>query len=237
MDGIKMTLKYVQAGEFMMGSPTSEKDHYGNETQHHVTLTKDYWLGETEVTQEQYKAVMGRNPSSFSKGGAYPVEDVSWTDAMAFCEKLTKAERTNGNLPDGYEYTLPTEAQWEYAARGGHKASRYHVYSGSDEIHNVAWYDDNSSSSTHPVGQKRANELGLYDMSGNVWEWCRDRYDGYPSGSVTDTVGPSSGSFRVLRGGSWSGGAGLCRSANRNDYDPSNRGDGVGFRVALASVQ
>ena len=237
LNGVKMELKHIQAGTFTMGSPSSEEDSYGNESQHRVTLTKDYWIGETEVTQEQYKAVMGRNPSSFSKGGKYPVEWVSWTDAMAFCERLTKAERENGNLPDGYEYTLPTEAQWEYASRVGHKASRYHVYSGSDEINDVAWYDDNSNSSTHPVGQKRPNELGLYDMSGNVWEWCRDWYGDYPSGSVTDPVGPSSGSYRVLRGGSWYDSARYCRSASRYDLDPASHNYDCGFRVALASVQ
>ena len=228
-----MTLKYVQAGEFMMGSPTTEKDRYSDERQHRVRLTKDYWLGETEVTQEQYKAVMGRNPSDFSEGGAYPVETVSWTDAMAFCERLTKAERDNGNLPDGYEYTLPTEAQWEYAARGGHKASRYHVYSGSDEINDVAWYYYNSNSSTHPVGQKRANELGIYDMSGNVWEWCRDWYGDYPSGSVTDPVGPSSGSDRVLRGGSWDSYAGSCRVAFRYILTSADPNRFLGLRLAL----
>ena len=187
----------------MMGSPTSEDDHESDECQHRVTLTKDYWLGETEVTQEQYRAVMGKNPSYFLEGGAYPVENVSWADAMAFCERLTKAERANGNLPDGYEYTLPTEAQWEHAARGGQNNGQYHVYCGSDEISSVAWYDTNSSSSTHPVGQKKSNELGLYDMSGNVWEWCRDWYEDYPNGLVTDPVGPSSGSCRVLRTGEY----------------------------------
>ena len=237
MNSVKMTLKHVQAGEFMMGSPTSDKYRSDDETQHRVTLTKDYWIGETEVTQEQYKAVMGRNPSYFSKGGAYPVENVSWTDAMAFCEKLTKAERANGNLPDGYEYTLPTEAQWEYAARGGQKAGRYRVFSGSDEINDVVWYDDNSSDSTHPVGQKRANELGLYDMCGNVWEWCRDWYEAYPDGAVTNPVGPSSGSNRELRGGSWDSYARHCRSAIRAGIDPSDRDYDYGFRVALAPVQ
>ena len=252
LNGVKMVLKHIKAGTFMMGSPTSEDDRGSNEHQHHVTLTKDYWLGETEVTQEQYKAVMGTNPSYFDKGRAYPVENVYWQDAMAFCERLTKAERANGNLPDGYEYTLPTEAQWEYAARGGHNNNKYHIYSGGDEINDVAWYINkndvawyinNSNSSTHPVGQKRANELGLYDMSGNVWEWCRDSCD-WNSGVVTDTyrddiMDPlcSNGSNRVLRGGSWSDYARHCRSARRSFSVPAYRASIFGFRVALASVQ
>ncbi len=239
LNGVKMVLKHIKAGTFMMGSPTSEDDRDSDERQYRVTLTKDYWLGETEVTQEQYRAVMGKNPSFFLEGGTYPVENVSWADAMAFCERLTKAERANGNLPDGYEYTLPTEAQWEHAARGGQNNGQYHVYSGSDEISSVAWYYTNSGSLTHPVGQKKPNELGLYDMSGNVWEWCRDWYGAYPVGSITDPAGPSSGSCRVLRGGSWYYGAGDCRSASRYYYydDPVDRGSDVGFRVALASVQ
>jgi len=243
LNGVKMVLKHIKTETFMMGSPTSEDDRGSDERQHHVTLTKDYWLGETEVTQEQYKAVMGQNPSYFTKGGAYPVENVSWTDAMAFCERLTKAERANGNLPEGYEYTLPTEAQWEYAGRGGHNNNQYHIYSGGDEINDVAWYYDNSNSSTHPVGQKRANELGLYDMSGNVLEWCRDSCD-WNSGVVTDNyrddiMDPlcTNGSYRVLRGGSWIDNARNCRSAYRYSSDPAYRSNYIGFRVALASVQ
>ncbi len=237
MNGVKMTLKYVQAGSFMMGSPTNEKDRENVETQHRVTLTKDYWIGETEVTQEQYKAVMGRNPSSFSKGGKYPVERVSWTAAMAFCERLTKAERENGNLPEGYEYTLPTEAQWEYASRGGPKAGRYHVYSGSDEIHNVAWYNDNSNRSTHPVGQKRPNELGLYDMSGNVREWCSDWFSPYyykPNVTYKNPKGPSKGTLKILKGGSWS--SEMERTMEyfmRAGCDTSLTALDMGFRIVL----
>ncbi len=156
---------------------------------------------------------------------------------MDFCKKLTERERTEGRLPVGYEFTLPTEAQWEYAARGGHKSNGYHVYSGSDSLDDVGWYEDNSDRSTQPVGEKRPNELGLYDMSGNVYEWCRDCYGGYPSGSVTDPAGPSSGSSRVLRGGSWCDDARRCRSACRSYGGPSYRYYYYGFRVALAPVQ
>ena len=238
MNGVKLTLKFVKAGSFRMGSPTTEKDRKDDEAQFRVTL-KDYWLGKTEVTQEQYEAVMGENPSYFRKGGNYPVERVSWTGAMVFCERLTKAERANGNLPDGYEYKLPTEAQWEYAARGGHKNSRYHIYSGGDEINDVAWYYNNSKRSTHPVAQKHANELGLYDMSGNVEEWCRDIYEANPYSAIKEPPDdlPPEGPCRVLRGGSWCSNSKHCRSANRECQSPKDRLDLFGFRVALAPVQ
>lgn len=241
MNGAMMVLKYIQAGEFTMGSPSSEKGRYDNEGQQRVKLTRDYWLGETEVTQVQYKAVIGRNPSSFPKEGKYPVETVSWKDAMAFCERLTKAERASGNLPFGYEYTLPTTAQWEYAARGGHKNSCYHVHSGGDEISDVAWYALNSNGLTHPVGQKRPNELGLYDMNGNVREWCRDWcrnwYPVDPKNVIYDPEGPSSGSYRAIRGGSWYDDARRCRSAGRHGSEPEGFFNRNGFRVALAPIQ
>jgi formylglycine-generating enzyme required for sulfatase activity len=237
LNGVKMLLKYVRGGEFIMGSPTTEKRRYKEERQHHVTLIKDYWIGETEVTQDQYKAVMGWNPSYFLKGGNYPVECIAWENAMAFCQKLTQVECENGHLPEGYEYTLPTEAQWEYAARGGHKFSRYCVYSGSDKIIDVAWYNYNSFGITHPVGQKCANALGLYDMNGNVSEWVRDWYDSYPNNDMQDPVGPASGVFRVRRGGSWHSLPEFCRVAVRNGYPPSFRNPLIGFRVALAPVK
>ena len=243
MNGVKMTLKYVKAGTFTMGSPSSEKDRYDSESQHRVTLTKDYWLGETEVTQEQYKAVMGRNPSYFSKGGKYPVETVSWKDAMAFCKRLTKAERANGNLPDGYEYTLPTEAQWEYACRAGTTTPfsfgstlNYRAnYDGNYPYGNVG--KDRYLECTAEVGSYAPNDWGLYDMHGNVEEWCRDWYGDYPGGAVTDPQGPSSGSDRVIRGGSWLNRAVECRSASRSLNGPSYRNNHNGFRVALSSVQ
>ncbi len=249
LNDVKMMLKYIQAGSFTMGSPMSEKDRSGDELQHHVTLTKDYWIGETEVTQEQYWAVMGRDPLKFVRGRTYPVENVSWADALAFCERLTKEQRDNGHLPDGYEYTLPTEAQWEYAARGGHKSGQYLVFSGSNIADDVAWYfggrdqlDDatwnfHEDRGTRPVAMKKRNEIGLYDMSGNVWEWCRDWYRDYPDEAVTDPNGPSEGTYRVLRGGASKDHAKNCRSAGRYYYDPAYRIDNRGFRVALAPVQ
>ncbi len=197
-----------------------------------VTLTKDYWIGKYEVTQKQYEAVMGNNPSEF-KGDNRPVEYVSWHDAKAFCDKLNELYRDK--LPAGYRFDLPTEAQWEFAARGGNKSKGY-KYSGSDDIGDVAWYLGNSNLH-HDVGQKRPNELGLYDMTGNVWEWCRDWYDDSYSGyAVTDPTGPQKGSNRVLRGGSWYYSADYCRVAYRDSGHPISRNYSNGFRLALVPI-
>ena len=190
---------------------------------HKVTLS-DYQIGKHEVTQAQWQAVMGNNPSHFSGCNNCPVESVSWNEVQDFIEKL--------NAKTGKQYRLPTEAEWEYAARGGNK-SRGYEYAGGNEIASVAWYDENSNSKTHPVGQKNANELGIYDMSGNVWEWCSDWYGDYSSGSQTNPKGPNSGTYRVLRGGGGAGKAGSCRSSRRGDLSPGNRYDGVGFRLVL----
>ena len=198
-----------------------------------VTLTKAYWIGKYEVTQKQYEAVMGDNPSRF-KGNNRPVEWVSWNYAKAFCDKLNELYRDK--LPAGYRFDLPTEAQWEFAARGGNKSKGYE-YSGSNDIGDVAWYYDNSGKQTHDVGQKQPNELGLYDMSGNVVEWCRDWYDdSYSGDAVTDPTGPGRGSDRVMRGGSWGNDAGDCRLANRRNGDPAYRGSYGGFRLALVPI-
>ena len=188
-----------------------------------------FWLGKTEVTQGQWEALMGNNPSNFKNAGRdAPVEQVSWDDAMQFCRKLTERERAAARLPEGYEYTLPTEAQWEYACRAGTTGD----YAGN--LDGMAWYNQNSGNTTHPVAQKQANGWGLYDMHGNVWEWCRDWYGNFPGGNVTDPTGPPSGSFRVYRGGGWGGGAANCRSADRFRRGPGVRVDDLGFRLALA---
>ncbi|MBR6058024.1 MAG: SUMF1/EgtB/PvdO family nonheme iron enzyme, partial [Victivallales bacterium] len=236
---VDLKMVKVEKGSFQMGS--NDGNSYGKPV-HKVTLTQDFWLGETELTQSQYEAVMGNNPSYFKKGGNYPVECVSWDDAMEFCWKLTERERRAGRLKEGYEYSLPTEAQWEYAARSGGKSKGY-KYSGGDKIDEVGWYGSNSNNATHPIRQKKPNELGLYDMSGNVWEWCRDSCE-WKNGVVTDTyrdgvVDPwcRSGSRRVDRGGGWFNQAELCRSTFRSSYDPSFRNDNLGFRLALVPVQ
>ncbi len=233
--GIGIKLVYVAPGTFQMG-------YYGFWTRfsgygynggakpvHRVTISKGYWIGKYEVTQSEYQSITGTNPSYF-KGSDKPVEKVSWNDAVKFCEKLTARERRAGRLASGREYRLPTEAEWEFAARGGTK-SRGYKYSGSDNIDSVAWYTSNSGSRTHEVGTKSANELGIHDMSGNVWEWCRDWYGKYSSTGVTDPTGASSGSNRVIRGGGWDDIARGCRSAFRYWFRPSDRNNGLGFRL------
>ena len=197
-----------------------------------VTLTKPFYIGKYEVTQAQWQYVMGNDPARF-KGADRPVEKVSWNDAMAFCKKLNDY----GYAPRGYKFTLPTEAQWEFAARGGNKSKGYE-YSGSNDIKEVAWYDDNSGGQTHPIGEKKPNELGLYDMSGNVWEWCLDIYGGYgDKKEVTDPTGPQDGSLPVIRGGGWDYYAAGCRVAFRHYGNPGSRYYYYGFRLALVPVQ
>ena len=214
----------VEAGSFIMGC-TSEQGNCDSDERpyHRVTISSDYYMGKFEVTQELYEAVMGVNPSNF-KGFDRPVEMVRWNDAQEFCAELSRMT--------GRRFRLPTEAEWEYAARGGKKSTSA-KFSGSSSVANVAWYTDNSGGQTHPVGKLRPNELGLYDMSGNVWEWCQDWYGSYGSNTQTDPQGPSSGQRRVLRGGSWFGKASNCRVANRNGNSPDYRYNSNGFRVVL----
>ena len=214
----------VEGGTFQMGA-TSEQgsDAYDDESPVHSVTLSDYHIGETEVTQELWQAVMGSNPSYFSYPQR-PVEYVSWNDCQTFISKL--------NELTGKNFRLPTEAEWEYAARGGNKSQGY-KYSGSNTIEDVAWYTSNSSSRTHDVKTKQANELGIYDMSGNVWEWCQDWYGSYSSGSQTNPTGPSSGSSRVDRGGSWGSSAGLCRVSIRFNGSPDRRDFNRGLRLVL----
>ena len=205
---VKLELKKIPSGNFLMGSPEDELGRFADETQHHVTLTQDYWLGTYEVTQAQWRAVMGNNPSKFPKGGDYPVENVSWKDAKAFCERLNNASSIQ--RPAGYCFDLPTEAQWEYACRAGTTTA---LNNGEDlttqqgfcpNLDKVGWYGRNSIAHIHPVGQKQPNAWGLYDMHGNVQEWCRDWYGLY-QGDATDPQGPASGLYKVYRGGNWGG--------------------------------
>jgi formylglycine-generating enzyme required for sulfatase activity len=223
--GLTMTFCWCPAGEFMMGSPSYEEDRSDDENQVKVTLSKGFWMAKTEVTQAQWQAVMGLNPSHF-KGSTLPVEEVSWDDAQEFLEKL------NARLgsEDGGTMALPTEAQWEYAARAGQSGA----YSGG-ALDQVAWWDDNSGNTTHPVGTKQANVWGLHDMSGNVWEWSADWYDEDLHGGV-DPRGPASGADRVNRGGSWGDSAFNCRVAYRNYYDPTDANGSIGFRIVRSSV-
>ncbi|MBR5603832.1 MAG: formylglycine-generating enzyme family protein, partial [Bacteroidales bacterium] len=222
--GVSFTMIAVEGGTFQMGA-TSEQgsDTDSDEKPVHSVTLSDYYIGETEVTQELWKAVMGENPSNF-KGNNKPVERVSWNDCQEFIKKL--------NQLTGKNFRLPTEAEWEYAARGGNKSKGY-KYSGSNTIGNVAWYTDNSSLRTHDVKTKRANELGIYDMSGNVYEWCQDWYGSYSSSSQTNPTGPSSGSSRVNRGGSWNFFARGCRVSNRYFSGPVDRYNDLGLRLVL----
>lgn len=215
----------VEAGSFIMGC-TSEQGSDCDEDEksyHRVTISQDYYIGKYEVTQALYEAVMGSNPSRW-KVYNRPVDKVSWDDAQEFCAELSRIT--------GRKFTLPTEAEWEYAARGGKKTANT-KYSGSSSAADVAWYASNSGSQTHSVGQLRPNELGIYDMSGNVWEWCLDWYGNYSGASQINPMGPDSGSDRVLRGGSWINGVGGCRITSRNYYDPDSHVSYYGFRIVL----
>lgn len=225
---VSFTMKPVEGGTFQMGGNDSEAEA-DEKPVHDVTLSS-FYMGETEVTQALWQAVMGNNPCYF-KGDNLPVEQVSWNDCQDFIQKLN--ELVSEQLPAGWHFALPTEAQWEYAARGGNRKEGC-KYSGSNTIGNVAWCWDNSNGRTHPVKGKNANGLGLYDMSGNVWEWCADWYGDYSSLAQAGPQGPSEGSIRVLRGGSWDGNAGGCRVSNRYIiYYPDNCRDDYGFRLAL----
>ena len=217
--GLNLKMIYVEGGTFAMGSNSGESDE---KPVHNVTLDS-YYIGETEITQAQWRAVMGSNPSNY-KGDNRPVECVSWHDAQEFCKKLSELT--------GKRYVLPTEAQWEYAARGGNQSKGY-TYSGSNNIDEVAIYYSNSGSGHSKVKSKKPNELGIYDMSGNVWEWCSDWYSSssYSSSSQTNPQGPNSGGYRVLRGGSWFNYASYCRVAFRSYNIPSGTFNYCGFRV------
>lgn len=217
--GVSFNMIKVEGGTFLMGSNDSESD--SDERPIHSVTLDDYYIGETEVTQELWEAVMGTNPSFFS-GSNNPVESVSLYDCQEFIAKL--------NDLTGLEFRLPTEAEWEYAARGGNKSKGY-KYSGSNTIGDVAWYYDNSSSTTRQVGTKAPNELGLYDMSGNVREWCSDWYGRYSSSAQSNPTGPFSGSYCVDRGGSWGSNAQSCRVSFRGNHYPDNRSYNSGFRL------
>jgi formylglycine-generating enzyme required for sulfatase activity len=229
---VALKMIWIRPGTFVMSGTLGDDDDTI------VTITRGYWLGQTEVTQAQWQVtaesmLVYRNiplPSHF-KGSNRPVESVAWAMAAAFCARLTEVERAAGRLPPGYEYQLPTEAQWEYACRAGTTGA----YPG--KLDDIAWYDANSGGETHPVSQKQPNAWGLHDMCGNVDEWCADWYAGYPGGRVDDPSGPPSGTYRVVRGGTAATAAGVCRSAFRLWGKPDLVRPWMGFRVALAPVR
>ena len=229
VNGVSFTMKQVKAGSFMMGATAEQGDDAVSDEKpvHRVTLTRDYYMGEYEVTQELYEAVTGTNPSYY-KDTRLPVENVNWDDADKFCQTLSTLLRQQGR---NVTFRLPTEAEWEYAVRGGHLSPQQTKYAGSNIIENVAWYDIISGGATHVVGQKSPNALGLYDMSGNVWEWCSDWFGDYGSAAQTDPAGPSSGSYRVIRGGGWNGGVRYCRVSHRSYEVPSFCYVRLGFRL------
>ncbi len=234
------TFIFIKGGTFLMGSPDDEKDAYTSEKPQHAVKVSGYYVSKTPVTQKQWHDIMGSNPSHFKDCDDCPVENVSWDDAQKYINKL--------NAKTGMKFRLPTEAEWEYAACGGHKSSfereigDIHIgkykYAGSNNLDEVGWYHDNSKSKTHPVARKKPNELGLYDMSGNVWEWCSDWYgekyydECKERGVRENPVGLETGSYRVLRGGGWFGYAQYCRCAFRYDYFPAYRDD-IGFRLVF----
>lgn len=231
--GVTFTMISVQGGTFQMGATSEQKHPYDNEKPVHSITLSDYSIGETEVTQALWEAVMGEtvtqiasrtNRNTYGIGANYPMYYVSWNDCQEFIKKL--------NSLTGENFRLPTEAEWEYAARGGNQ-SRKTQYAGNSNIDLVAWYSSNSDSKTHAVKTKQPNELGLYDMSGNVLEWCHDRYGGYSRSSQTNPQGPSSGSYRVVHGGSWYENARHCRSAARYGFNPTHGYAALGLRLAL----
>ena len=222
--GVSFEMVRVEGGTFRMGATSEQEDDADSDEKpvHSVTLSS-YYIGKTEVTQALWQAVMGSNPSNF-KGADLPVECVSWDDCQEFIQKL--------NRLTGRNFRLPTEAEWEFACRGGNNSCGY-KYSGSNNLGSVAWYDENSGGQTHRVATKAPNELGIYDMSGNVGEWCSDWYADYTSYSQTDPTSPQSGSYRVRRGGGWGSYAGHCRSSLRNFSTPAHRPSNFGLRLAL----
>jgi sulfatase modifying factor 1 len=249
-------LVFIQPGTFMMGSPTTEAERSPDETQHSVMISRGFWMGKYLVTQGDYLSVVGRNPSYFTSVNLYPddltrpVEEVSWLDAANYCTMRTQQERVAGLIPTNYVYRLPTESEWEYACRAGTTTAFYlgsGLYSGQANFGGQYEYDASLGQifnpsgiwlhRSTPVGSYAANAWGLYDMIGNVWEWCQDWYGDYPGGSLTDPQGAVSGSERLFRGGSWSAYAETCRSAQRGGYTPTYTDYALGFRVLLAPGQ
>jgi TonB family protein len=227
---LNMKMVWVEGGSFQMGA-TSEQSGKAESDEHpaHAVKIDPYYIAECEVTQAQWRKIMGYNPSQFTGNENHPVENVSWDEAAQFCRKLSQLT--------GKKYVLPTEAQWEYAARGGDQ-SQGNKYSGNNDSQYVAWYDSNSYSKTNAVKQMLPNELGLYDMSGNVLEWCSDWYNEgyYRISAQNNPTGPTSGTHRVLRGGSWRGSEDNCRVSHRRHGSPTTRSSSIGFRVVCLST-
>ena len=223
--GVNFTMIRVEGGTFTMGAtPEQVRSVMPDEKPTHQVTVSTYYIGETQVTQELWQAVMGFNPSKHNGDSHCPVEQVSWSGCQEFIRML--------NQLTGKCFRLPTEAEWEYAARGGKKSGQY-MYAGSNDLDQVAWYDENSGFRTHPVATKKANELGLFDMSGNLWEWCQDRYGKYTYEAQVNPVGPQTGPLRVARGGAHNSPIGCCRVSIRCGEPPREKDDELGLRLAL----
>ena len=241
----------VKAGTFVMGAAPDEPGRSDEEAQHQVEITKNFFISSHEVTQKEWESVMGNGVASqrnkedskwklYGEGADFPMYYISWNDAVEFCNKLSSK---NGLTPcysgsgsgikcnfEANGYRLPTEAEWEYASRGGHNGKGT-MYSGSDQFDNVAWQKRNSGNTIHPVGQLSPNELGIYDMSGNVYEWCWDIYEPHKTSAVKNPAGAASGDKRIIKGGSWGLGGYNCRSAYRQPFDPVRRSHSIGMRI------
>lgn len=235
-----LSLIWCPPGTFRMGSPKGELGRFANEAEAEVVLPNGFFLQSTELTQEQWRVIRDKNPSAFVHP-QNPVDTVSWEDAAQFCKELTEHARAAGEIPEGWRFDLPTEAQWEYACRAGsatalNSGKNLQAKTGEDPgLDEVAWYEANSGEATHPVARKKPNAWGFYDMHGNLWEWCRDCY-GFKLEGGRDPQGAREGAARVLRGGSWYiGYPAVCRSAYRTAYGPERRIPHAGFRMALVS--
>jgi formylglycine-generating enzyme required for sulfatase activity len=225
----EIATRWIPPGRFLMGSPQSEADRDSDEDQHEVVLTHGFFMAETECSQSLYESVTGSNPAAY-RGPNQPVEKVTWDDANAFCELLTAQHQHQGILPQGWEWQLPTEAQWEYACRAGTTTPRY------GNLDAIAWHRENCIDQHHNSGALQPNDWGLYDMLGNVWEWCSDFYSAYPTNSVTDPTGPSTGHYRTLRGASWYDKPYRARSAYRFWLPPEFTFATLGIRPVLVPV-
>ena len=226
LKGQRWTVRWIPAGRFSMGSPVDVALRDKDEIPHEVVFTRGFFMAETECTQAQWEAVMGSNPSH-GKAADQPVNRVAWPEAREYCRRLTEKHRTEGLIPEGWAWDLPTEAQWEYACRAGTTGA----FAGN--LADMAWIESNADGKAHAVKTRQPNAWGLHDLHGNVWEWCRDWYGDYPTNSVTDPTGPSAGTFRCYRGGSRIYGARRARSAIRGAMTPELRGDYLGFRAVL----